>query len=436
MAGDLSRAMFIQPQLAPVERLLHSAQTYRDAHPGSADACYTLARVHYLAFSAGSSTIPALKDSDDGGKPSVPGDWMIGFDLYEARQNHASQLATKDLRERNPKAPSETFEEARGRRARQLEEQNWRPKGDLPPNGMLAHAAAALAGFRDAMRLDPKNGLYPLGFACLSEEFADWSAAQKPPNLPPELRALTHTAARAGYLQAFRLAIVGDARLPELPETGIASLVSKEAGDAYARLSERDHARLAASDRAALAEVKSGLAKLKRIRLGAITPIVFSLHPAAHLKSLLAPKNRVAFDLRGFGRRERWPWVKPGTAFLVWDPEYRGIITSARQLFGGYTFEVFRKDGFEALAALDDDGDGVLTGEELRGIRVWIDANGDGRSEPCEVHDLCEFGITSIAARATSHDGPHPANPQGIALRDGSVLPMWDWIAKPADRWR
>jgi len=435
IAGDLpAKAKFMQPQSAPVDRLLHNAQAYHDAHPGDADACYTLARIHYLAFSAGSSTIPALKDSDDGGKPSTPGDWMIGFDLYEARQNHASELATKDLRERSPKAPSETFEEARGRRARQLEEQNWRPKGDLPVNTMLAHAAAAVAGFREAMRLDPKNGLYPLGFACLSEEFADWNTSQKPPNLPPELRALTHTIARTGYLQAFRLAITGDARLPELPATGIASLVSNEAGDAYERLAERDHARLGPGDRAALAEVKAGLARLKKIRLGAITPIVFSLHPPARLKSMLAPRKRVAFDLRGYGRRERWPWVKPGAAFLVWDPESRGIIISARQLFGSYTFEIFRRDGFEALAALDDNGDGQLTGDELRGIRVWINASGNGQSEPCEVHDLCEFGITSIAVRATSHDGPHPANLHGIALRDGGTLPMWDWIAKPARR--
>jgi len=387
--GWPAEARFVQPQLAPVERLLHNAQAYHDAHPGDADACYTLARIHYLAFSAGSSTVPALKDSDDGGKPSAPGDWMIGFDLYEARQNHASELATKDLRERSPKAPAETFEEARGRRARQLEEQNWRPKGDLPANAMMAHAEAAIAGFREAMRFDPRNGLYPLGFACLSEEFADWNASQKPANLPPELRALTHAAARAGYLQAFRLAIMGDVKLPELPSTGIASLVSKEAGDAYVRLAERDHARLGPSDRAALAEVKAGLARLKRIRLGAITPIVFSLHPPAHLKALLAPEKRVRFDLRGYGRRERWPWVKPGAALLVWDPEARGIVTSARQLFGGYTLEVFRRDGFDALAALDDNGDGQLTGDELRGIRVWIDANGDSRSEPSEVHDLC-----------------------------------------------
>jgi hypothetical protein len=433
IAGVLpAKARFVQPQSAPVERLLRNAQAYRDAHPADADACYTLARIHYLAFSAGSATVPALKDSDDGGKPSIPGDWMIGFDLYEARQMHASELAAKDLRERNPKAPSETFEEARGRRARQLEEQNWRPKGDLAANAMLAHAAAAVAGFHEAMRLDPKNGIHPLGFACLSEEFADWNTAQKQTNLPPELRALSHTAARAAYLQAFRLAIIGDARLPELPATGIASLVSKEAGDAYVRLAERDHARLGPSDRAALAEVKAGLARLKKIRLGAITPIVFSLHPPAHLKSLFAPGKHVAFDLRGYGRRDHWPWVKPGAAFLVWDPESRGVITSARQLFGGYTFEIFRRDGFEALAALDDNGDGQLTGDELRGIRVWIDANGDGRSEPCEVHDLCEFGITSIAVQANSHDGPHPANLHGIALRDGSTLPMWDWIAKPS----
>ena len=376
--------------------------------------------------------IPSLPSSDDDAKQAVPEDWMIGYDLYEARQKHASELAAKDIRERNPKSPAITFEEARGRRARELEERNWRPKGDLPVSAMEAHAAAAAAGFREAIRLDPKNGLYPLGLACLSEEFADWIGPKKPSAVPPELRGLTHAAARGLYLQAFRLAISGDAGLPNLPPAGIASLVSAEAGGAYTRLAERDHARLNPGEKTSLAEVKLGLSKLKRIPIGAITPIIFSLHPGAPIGSLLSNRKRVSFDLRGYGERETWPWVAPGTAILVWDPQSRGIITSARQLFGTYSFEIFWQNGFEALETLDDNGDGVLSGDELSGIRVWIDADGSGICHSCDVHDLSELGITSIAVHPTSHDGRHPANPEGITLMDGSSLPMWDWTVRPA----
>ena len=419
------------PIQAPVDRLLRKAQDYRDAHPADADANYTLARIHYLTFSNGALNIPSLPTPEDDPKQAVPEDWMIGYDLYEARQKHASELAAKDLQERNPKAPAITFEEARGRRARELEERNWRPKGDLPASAMEAHAAAASAGFREAIRLNPKNGLYPLGLACLAEEFADWIGSRKLSGVPPELRGLTHAAARALYSQAFRLAIAGDASLPNLPPSGIASLVSAEAGGAYIRLAERDHARLNPGEKASLAELKLGISKLKRIPIGAITPIIFSLNPAAHIDSLLAKRKRVSFDLRGYGKRGVWPWVSPGTAILVWDPQSRGVITSARQLFGSYSFEIFRRNGFEALEALDDNEDGVLSGGELSGIRVWIDADGEGICHPGDVHDLSEFGIMSIAVHPTSYEGPHPANAEGITLQDGISLPMWDWVVKP-----
>jgi hypothetical protein len=36
--------------------------------------------------------------------------------------------------------------------------------------------------------------------------------------------------------------------------------------------------------------------------------------------------------------------VKPHLRFLAWNPDNNGQITSARQLFGGYTFEIFWRD--------------------------------------------------------------------------------------------
>jgi hypothetical protein len=428
-----AEAKFAAPQPVPVDRLVKSAEAWRDAHPEDAGAHYTLARIHYLAFSRGAAEVPAFGTPADGEKPEIPGNWQADFGLYEARQRHALELALKDLGERGPRVAPErasALEEARGRRARQLEEQNWRPRGELPAQAMFAHAEAAIAGFRAAERIDPKNGLYPLGLGSLAEDFSDWSAGRR--DVPAALRALDHALARTEYLRAFRLATVGDAALPELPVSGIASLVSFEAGNAYVRLVERERRKLPPTEKAALAEVKSGLGKLKRIRLGAMTPIIFSVLPVAQIDALLAPGARVDFDLRGYGPREKWPWVKPSAAFIVWDPEARGSITSARQLFGSYTFEIFRRNGYDALAALDEDGDGVLRGEELRGIRAWFDVNSDGRSEPEEVRDLCELGIVAIETRATGSDGPHPTNPHGLTLRDRRTLPTWDWMAEPA----
>lgn len=433
--GGVACGEFAPPQLVPVERLLKSAQSWLQAHPADADAHYTLARIRYLAFARGAVNVPAFGETADGGKPSVAGNWAFAFDLYEARKKRAEELALQDIGERGPlPAPEKAsaFEEARGRRARQLEEHDWQPRGNLPEEEMIAHAAAALAEFREAIRLDPKNGLFVLGLASLNEQFADWAAEQTPRGLAPGLRALSIASARENYLRAFRLAIAGDAGLPFLPASGLPSLVSHEAGGAYVRLVEREHTKLKGQERANLDEVRSGLRKLKKIRLGAITPIVFSLTASPRLDALIALRQRVSFDLRGYGARERWPWVRPRTALLVWDPECRGAITSARQLFGSYSFEIFRRDGYEALAALDEDGDGRLAGDELHGIRAWFDANGDGRSEPGEVRDLCELGIVAIATRATAKDGIHPTNPRGLTLSDGRTLATWDWIARPA----
>ncbi len=163
----------------------------------------------------------------------------------------------------------------------------------------------------------------------------------------------------------------------------------------------------------------------------AITPIVFSFLPTKHLSERLAPEAIVDFDLRGYGWRERWTWVKPSLGFLVWDPLHTGKITSARQLFGSYTFQIFRKTGYDALAALDDNGDGFLSDSELRGISVWFDRNSDGVSQPAEVTPVEDLPIRSIATSAHERDDIHPTNPRGLVLSDGQALPTWDWIVAP-----
>ena len=45
----------------------------------------------------------------------------------------------------------------------------------------------------------------------------------------------------------------------------------------------------------------------------------------------------------------------------------------------------------DALAALDDNGDGVLSGKELDGLALWHDANGNGVCDPGEVKPLSEY---------------------------------------------
>ena len=73
------RAEFNYPRLVPLDRLVKSAEAYLVKHPDEADAHYTVARVHYLAFSAKQNQVAAfLSKNDDGTKPEVPPDWMKG----------------------------------------------------------------------------------------------------------------------------------------------------------------------------------------------------------------------------------------------------------------------------------------------------------------------------------------------------------------------
>jgi hypothetical protein len=64
------------------------------------------------------------------------------------------------------------------------------------------------------------------------------------------------------------------------------------------------------------------------------------------------------------------------------------IIESGRQLFGSVTWWMFWRDGYQAPAALDDDGNGWLEGNELAGIAIWRDLNGNGVCDPSEIISL------------------------------------------------
>src|SRR5882672_3151354 len=89
----------------------------------------------------------------------------------------------------------------------------------------------------------------------------------------------------------------------------------------------------------------------------------------------------------------------------------------------------FWRDGYNALAALDEDSDGVLRGAELRGLALWHDGNGNGVSEPGEVRPLEAFGITAISCKSETHPNGIQWNSRGVVMRDGTTRPTYDWIA-------
>jgi hypothetical protein len=301
----------------------------------------------------------------------------------------------------------------------------------LKDEELIHHAASALRGFNEALKLEPKNGLYQLGRASLLEEFAAWKDAARPASVPDELKNLGTAVLREAYGRALALSLPADSGRRTQPIAGVESLASHEAASALVRLATSDPRSLTEAENKQVTEARAVITRLEALPPGPITPVVFSPGRVTRLSDLLDARKTVDFDLRGYGWRERWTWVKPALGFLVWDPLHTARITSARQMFGGYTFQIFRDTGYDALAALDDDGDGVLTGPELEGISVWFDRNGDGKSSPDEVIPLRQFGVASISVKAASFDGIHPMNPRGITFHDGRVLPTWDWMVEP-----
>jgi hypothetical protein len=177
--------------------------------------------------------------------------------------------------------------------------------------------------------------------------------------------------------------------------------------------------------------MEEAIQKFKKLSPGVMSPLVFSLQPAQSIDSLLAPECAARFDLSGLGSAQRWSWVQPETAILVWDPANEGRITSGRQLFGNYSWQLFWKTGFDALAALDDNQDGWIRGAELEGIRVWQDRNQDAISDAGELTPLSKLGVTGLACSAPESEGIHPLNRTGVEMKDGGRLPLWDWYASP-----
>ncbi len=124
-------------------------------------------------------------------------------------------------------------------------------------------------------------------------------------------------------------------------------------------------------------------------------------------------------------------WKGSGThPLLVYDPEETGVIKDGSQLFGNYTFrgsdrapadktarERLWDNGYQALASLDRNGDGVLTDSilsgffpqrnELRGLALWFDENRNAISEPGEVRPLSSIGVTKLRTSfdTREHDG-------------------------------
>jgi hypothetical protein len=112
------------------------------------------------------------------------------------------------------------------------------------------------------------------------------------------------------------------------------------------------------------------------------------------------PKNEIGVSSFPLNPNEKGKWYiwkgSENKPLLVWDPKDTKSIKDAKQLFGQYTFGKTWRDGFEALASLDKDKDGKVSGMELDGLALWFDKNQDGVSTSAEIKSLEEVGVIAL----------------------------------------
>ena len=431
MAGLVQAIAFPSPWYVPFDRLIANTEAFIKDHPNDPRGYYTLARMHYFAFANQIPFVPTR--NAESSPPDVAADWQIRAEglLADLRRAQAEQTVLKawgyvtasDV----PEEKRADFQRAVSEKDQELADQGWKPEL-LDTETTLTHAAAAVDNFERALDLDPENGLFYLSLASLYEQYSSWVADANITDQPRQLAYVTTLRTRLTYYLAYRFSIEEARRWESLPLFGLRTSVAYEAGTAYVRLAEKDPA---IADTNSVAQVKADLAQLEKLPTGPITPIIFSTQEHESALDLLAPDTHVAFDLDGTGRKAQWPWLKPSTGLLVWDPQNRGEITSGRQLFGTATWWLLFPNGYAALDALDDNRDGSLSGAELKGIGVWFDKNANGRSDPGEVRPVSDFGVQAIRTRSTGSDHGMPMNAQGIVMKNGATIPTYDWVVSP-----
>jgi hypothetical protein len=146
----------------------------------------------------------------------------------------------------------------------------------------------------------------------------------------------------------------------------------------------------------------------------------------------LTPLNTSSpyFDLTNDGFARQTGWIGTGTGLLCFDPNDQNI-TNITQLFGNAT-----TDGFDILRQLDTNHDNVINASDaaFASLRVWVDTNDNGVTDPGELYTLGQLGIVSINLNATAVNetiaGNSISSISSYTLADGATREIADaWFA-------
>ncbi|RYG70299.1 hypothetical protein EON80_08205, partial [bacterium] len=302
-----ARMIGIKYEPIPIPRLVANVSAYIQQHPDDAEGYYKLARVHSLAFAqSAQSTLP----EDDKPQQTVSA-ILPGKPTYFGQKG----LPNFETQERTPK----------------------REAGKRVTSKDLFHIRESIRNYAMAVKLAPNDSYSWLGCGWMLEQGAPYASRLGSPWLPDLRQKRTTTAAewKKKALEAYRKVVALDTNFKK-DMRDFSADPNREAGGYVVRILKDAKRPLTAAERTEIQQIEAAIAKGDRPRV--ISPIIIPLGKTMSLPNLLNSKSSVTFDLasenRKLGLERRWPWIKPNTGILVWDPENTGRITSGRQLFG------------------------------------------------------------------------------------------------------
>jgi len=129
-----------------------------------------------------------------------------------------------------------------------------------------------------------------------------------------------------------------------------------------------------------------------------ITPIAIDLNGDG-IHTIAREDMTGSFDLLGTGKAIQTGWLSKGDGFLAIDSNGNGQIDSISELFGG----VSKGSGFAKLGSYDSNGDGVVNASDtlFASLRIWQDANSNGKTDAGELLTLEQAGVVSLAVNHT-----------------------------------
>ncbi len=366
-----SMARMIGPSQLPAERVIRNLEARLAKNPKDGEAEYLLGRTHYALYCAGDPRVIALYGTD--AAPRFP-------------STHPSLWEFQEIKpQKDPK--------------------------------QISRAKSAIKHLQKAVHLGGgEPGLYELTLACAFE-----ASSQDAPSVQMHAtRKSFLTSARSWYIRSFQESRPKDVTRPyaQMPMT-YENWISIEAAAGVLRIDPKSSLKK---------EIEAHRLAMSKLPSGPITPLIFSLTTKKSLNELLDSSRIVKFDLDGTGAPQQYAWVKPTTAFLVWQPYKGNAIRSGRQLFGSATWWLMPPNAYAAMSLLDDNTDGWLTGRELLSLAVWQDSNQNGVAEPREVNSVSSVGIAGLKTSYDARAGQSLVSLRGLRMSDGRIIPSYDWV--------